>query len=91
MLHYLDPIRFSKKFMKVRAVDERPKQEGSDDCGVYVCKYIDAMLNGIQLSAAHWDPIHDIRTFRYRMAWELVNGAARHMADWGVEERLKGI
>ncbi|XP_063941643.1 uncharacterized protein LOC108198076 [Daucus carota subsp. sativus] len=91
MLHHLDSSRFPQpKFMKVRSVTERPKQVGGFDCGVYVVKYVDAICGGIQLKNAVWDPTLDILTFRYRMAWELNRGRARHISEWGIKERLLG-
>lgn len=90
MLNYLHPARFSVKYMKVKAVDDRPKQEGGVNCGVYVCKYIDAILNGIPLRTAEWSSNVDIRTFRYRIAHELKQGEARRICDWGIKERQLG-
>ncbi|XP_063942351.1 putative ubiquitin-like-specific protease 1B [Daucus carota subsp. sativus] len=86
MLHHLDSSRFPQpKFMKVRSVTERPKQVGGSDCGVYVVKYVDAICGGIQLKNAVWDPTLDILTFRYRMAWKLNRGRARHISEWGIK------
>lgn len=91
MLHHLHPKKFPKKFaMRVKTISERPKQVGTNDCGVYVCKYIDALLNAIPLNEAAWDPIYDVRTFRLRIAWELLNGEARHMIESGVQLRQLG-
>lgn len=91
MLHSLDPKRWPKKFfMKVRTVGRRPKQKGSNDCGVYVCKYVDAILNAIPLETAYWDPVYDVHTFRVRMAWEILNGQARHMIESGIQHRQLG-
>ena len=71
-------------------MDKRPKQKGGVDCGVYVCKYMDAMLNGISIPSAHWDPEKDVITFRYRIAHELLNGEARHLSEWSFRERELG-
>ncbi|KAL8145237.1 hypothetical protein AgCh_003436 [Apium graveolens] len=73
-LYYLDPQRFTKKFMKMAIVTARPKQDTGVDCGVYVCKYVDVILNGIRLEHAVWHPYDDVETFRYRITWELRRG-----------------
>ena len=90
MLHHLHPGGFPRKFMKVHTITERPKQEGCHDCGVYICKYIDALLNAMRLDKLHWDPKVDPIIFRQRIAWELKKGRARHFTSSGLEDRLMG-
>ncbi|KAL8126807.1 hypothetical protein AgCh_013921 [Apium graveolens] len=84
MLNYLHPSRFPLKYMGVHGLDARPKQDSGNDCGVYVSKYMDAMLNGISLPSAVWNAKVDVQTFRYRMAHELSKGVARHISEWGI-------
>lgn len=92
MLHKLNPDRFpANKYMRVKELDKRPKQDNGIDCGVYVFKYIDAILNGINLGEAYWDPKLTILTFRYRIAHEIKNGEARQMSEWSMRQRLKGL
>ncbi|XP_074355665.1 ubiquitin-like-specific protease ESD4 [Apium graveolens] len=86
-LNYLDPQRFTKKFMKMAIVTARPKQDTGVDCGVYVCKYVDVILNGIRLEHTFWHPYDDVETFRYRITWELRRGRARHLSAWGLTQR----
>jgi Ulp1 family protease len=76
--------------VKVRALSQRPKQTTIYDCGVFVCKYVDAIMNGMQLQTLVWDPHADVLNFWYRIAWEIMNGAARHMSDSAREDRLLG-
>lgn len=91
MLHYLDKQRFMEdNFMFVNYVKERPKQVGGSDCGMYVCKYMNAILNGIPLHLAVWTPPDDIITFRYCIAWEIFKGKARKIADDGINRRNEG-
>ena len=90
MLNHLHPARFPQKYMEVHGLEARPKQDGGIDCGIYVSKYMDAMLNGISLPAAVWDAKKDVQTFRYRMAHELSKGAARHISEWGIRQREAG-
>ncbi|KAL8109123.1 hypothetical protein AgCh_025275 [Apium graveolens] len=90
-LNYLDPQRFTKKFMKMAIVTARPKQDTGCDCGVYVCKYVDVILNGIRLEHAIWHPYDDVETFRYRITWELRRGRARHLSAWGLTQRNLGL
>ncbi|KAL8146825.1 hypothetical protein AgCh_004530 [Apium graveolens] len=90
MLNYLHPSRFPLKYTRVHGLDARPKQDGGNDCGVYVSKYMDAMLNGISLPSAVWNPKVDVQTFRYRMAHELSKGVARHISEWGIRQREAG-
>ncbi|KAL8088727.1 hypothetical protein AgCh_038492 [Apium graveolens] len=73
--------------MGVHGLDARPKQDGGIDCGVYVSKYMDAMLNGISLLSAVWNAKVDVQTFRYRMAHDLSKGVARHISEWGIRQR----
>lgn len=90
MLNFLHPARFSLKYMEVHGLKERPKQKGGIDCGIFVAKYMDAMLNGIRLPTAVWDAEKDIITFRYRIAHELSKGVGRHISDWSLREREAG-
>ncbi|XP_074369105.1 ubiquitin-like-specific protease ESD4 [Apium graveolens] len=90
-LNYLDPQRFRKKFMKMAIVTARPKQDTRVDCGVYVCKYVDAILNGIRLEHAVWHPYDDVETFCYRITWELRRGRARHLSAWGLTQKNLGL
>ncbi|XP_074374756.1 putative ubiquitin-like-specific protease 1B [Apium graveolens] len=90
MLNYLHPSRFPLKYTRVHGLDARPKQDGGNDCGVYVSKYMDAMLNGISLPSAVWNPKVDVQTFRYRMAHELSKGVPRHISEWGIRQREAG-
>ncbi|XP_074350792.1 uncharacterized protein LOC141690081 [Apium graveolens] len=78
---YAHPSRFPLKYMGVHGLDARPKQDGGKDCGVYVSKYMDTMLNGISLPSAVWNAKVDVQTFRYRMAHGLSKGAARHISE----------
>ncbi|KAL8157215.1 hypothetical protein AgCh_002069 [Apium graveolens] len=91
MLHYLDPSRFDGHKLKVHFVQERPMQSNTHDYGVYVCKYMDAILNGISLRDAVWEPVLGIWTFRYRIAWELSKGLARRISDYGIQQRNRGL
>ncbi|XP_074377808.1 putative ubiquitin-like-specific protease 1B [Apium graveolens] len=90
MLNYLHPSRFPLKYMGVHGLDARPKQDGGNDYGVYVSKYMDAMLNGVSLPSAVWNAKVDVQTFRYRMAHELSKGVARHISEWGIRQREVG-
>lgn len=91
MLHKLKPERFPERYMKIKEAKDRPKQKGGIDCGVYVCKYMDAICNGISLKEAHWDPEKDVMTFRYRIAHELRIGEARLICEWGIRQRNLGL
>ncbi|KAL8155228.1 hypothetical protein AgCh_000562 [Apium graveolens] len=53
-------IPYMLKYMGVHGLDARPKQDGGIDCGVYVSKYMDAMLNGISLPSAVWNAKVDV-------------------------------
>ncbi|KAL8114840.1 hypothetical protein AgCh_021620 [Apium graveolens] len=81
---------FSEYPKRVHGLDARPKQDGGIDYGVYVSKYMDAMLNGISLPSAVWNAKVDVQTFRYRMAHELSKGVARHISEWGILQREAG-
>lgn len=93
MLHHLDKSKFPDKFkpMKVKFIEKRPKQTNGYDCGVYVCKYMDAILNGISLHEAEWGTTLTALTFRYRIAWELLSGEARKISEYGKLQRNKGL
>ncbi|KAL8119762.1 hypothetical protein AgCh_017026 [Apium graveolens] len=90
MLNYLHPSRFPLKYMELHGLDARPKKDGGIDCGVYISKYMDPMLNGISLPSAVWNAKVDVQTFRYRMAHELSKGIARHISEWGIRQREVG-
>ncbi|KAL8118195.1 hypothetical protein AgCh_015918 [Apium graveolens] len=68
----------------------RLKQDGGIDCGIYVSKYMGAMLNGISLPSTVWNAKVDVQTFRHRMAHELSKGVARHISEWGIRQREAG-
>ncbi|KAK1360710.1 hypothetical protein POM88_045184 [Heracleum sosnowskyi] len=91
MLHKLDDKQFPQRYMIIKEVVERPKQEGGVDCGVFVCKYMDAICNGISLKTAYWTPDKDVITFRYRIANELRNGEARLISEWGIRQKNLGL
>lgn len=91
MLNKLHPDRFrANRYMRVGEIQGRPKQVGGVDCGVYVCKYMDAILHGLDLGKEKWNPILDVTTFRYRIAHELKQGEARWMPEKSINERLRG-
>ena len=77
--------------MRVVVQKARPKQDTGCDCGVYVCKYVDTLLNGIALESAVWHPYDDVETFRYRITWELCRGRGRHLSVWGLTQRNLGV
>lgn len=83
--HYLDPVRFNGGGMMVHFVKERPVQGNGTDCGVYMCKYIDDMLNGISLREAVWGNNLDIVNFRYHITWEVYKGETRRIRDYGIK------
>ena len=94
MLHFLVPKRFENEGMRVLHEKNRPKQGKDIDCGVYVMKYMDDMLNGISLREAVGDQnldIVDIVNFRYHIAWELYKGTIRRTSDYGIQQRNKGL
>lgn len=91
MLHKLHPDRFRpNRYMRVKEVLGRPKQDGGVDCGVYVCKYMDAILHGLHLGKELWNHVLDVITFRYRIAHELKQGEARRMPEKSINQRYDG-
>lgn len=62
---------------EVLALPSRPKQRNSNDCGVYVMKYMDYFTQGYDLAEVpNWSQ-EEVDTFRYRIARELQLGKAR--------------
>lgn len=92
MLHKLDSNRFpANRYLRVKELQSRPKQDGGVDCGVYVCKYMDAILHGLDLGQEKWHTTLDVTTFRYRIAHEIKCGEARQMPDTSIRQRLTGM
>lgn len=66
---------------------QRPKQRNSNDCGVFVMKYMDFMLQGYDItSIASWSE-HLVNMFRYRIAKELQAGKARGISSVRMRQR----
>ncbi|XP_074352039.1 ubiquitin-like-specific protease ESD4 [Apium graveolens] len=62
---------------EVLALPSRPKQRNSNDCGVYVMKYMDYFTQGYDLAEVpNWSQ-EEVDTFRYWIARELHQGKAR--------------
>ena len=71
----------------VQVWDTMPKQNNYTDCGVYICKYMDYLLQGYDLSTLVWDA-SDLDVFRYRIAKELQTGKARSIPNHRMRQRL---
>ncbi|KAK1394727.1 hypothetical protein POM88_013783 [Heracleum sosnowskyi] len=88
MLHIVNKTRFPEiQWGKVKQLVERPMQVELD-CGIFVCKYVDAYLMGLSIEKQRWSR-EDIRNFRFRIAWELRKGEARHFPKFCSDWRLK--
>lgn len=88
MLHIVNKSRFPEiKWGRVKQPVERPMQV-EPDSGVFVCKYVDACLMGLSIEKEHWSKV-DVRNFRFRIAWELNKGEARHLPKYCVDWRLR--
>lgn len=88
MLHIVNKNRFPDiKWGKVKQLTDRPMQVELD-CGVFVCKYVDAYLTGLDIQKEHWSR-DDVPNFRFRIAWEIRKGEARHLPDYSINWRLK--
>lgn len=75
MLNWLDEDIFRFKPALVQVNPYRPKQENGTDCGVFVCKYMDDLLNDIKCPD-RWCP-KDIYVFRTRIAYEICQEIGR--------------
>ncbi|XP_074355333.1 uncharacterized protein LOC141694693 [Apium graveolens] len=93
LLHMVHPVEgLDPTSAEVLALPSRPKQRNSNDCGVYVMKYMDYFTQGYDLAEVpNWSQ-EEVDTFRYRIARELQLGKARgipgirmrrrHEASW---------
>ena len=87
MLRYLGPrLTVPKEDPLVQVWDAMPKQNNYTDCGVYICKYMDYLLQGYDLSTLVWDA-SDLEVFRYRIAKELQKGKARSIPNHRMSQR----
>ena len=74
----------------VQVWDAMPKQNNYTDCGVYICKYMDYLLQGYDLSTLVWDA-SDLEVFRYRIAKELQKGKARSIPNHRMSQRVSQL
>ena len=72
----------------ISALIRRPKQSNYTDCGIFVMKYMDYMLQGFHLQSMTWTSF-DIETFRYRIAKEIQRGKARMIPGFLMKQRLE--
>ncbi|XP_074338974.1 uncharacterized protein LOC141677107 isoform X2 [Apium graveolens] len=72
-------------------VRDRPTQQNSDDCGVFVMKYMDFMLQGYDITTLEPWSQDLVETFRYRIAMELQNGKARQISNDRMRKRLQNF
>ncbi|XP_063936209.1 putative ubiquitin-like-specific protease 1B [Daucus carota subsp. sativus] len=90
-----DLIRFCERRQEVfpegpaqiSALMRRPKQSNHTDCGIFVMKYMDYMLQGFHLQSMTWTS-SDVETFRYRIAKEIQRGKARMIPGFLMKQRL---
>lgn len=88
MLHVVNTCRFPEiKWGRVIQYMDCPMQIGLD-CGIFVCKYVDAYLMGLSFEKQRWSK-EDVQNFRFCIAWELRKGEARHMPNYCFNWRLK--
>nr|XP_017217396.1 PREDICTED: uncharacterized protein LOC108194972 [Daucus carota subsp. sativus] len=91
MLRYLGPrLTVPKEDPLVQVWDAMPKQNNYTDCGVYICKYMDYLLQGYDLSTLVWDA-SDLEVFRYRIAKELQKGKARSIPNHRMSQRVSQL
>ncbi|WOG87868.1 hypothetical protein DCAR_0207100 [Daucus carota subsp. sativus] len=72
---------------QISALMRRPKQSNHTDCGIFVMKYMDYMLQGFHLQSMSWTS-SDVETFRYRIAKEIQRGKARMIPGFLMKQRL---
>ena len=72
---------------QISALMRRPKQSNHTDCGIFVMKYMDYMLQGFHLQLMTWTT-SDVETFRYRIAKEIQRGKARMIPGFLMKQRL---
>lgn len=73
----------------VNSVLNRPKQINGDDCGVFVMKFMDFMLQDYEIDSFGSWPQELVDTFRYRIAKELQAGKARPISNERMRKRLE--
>ncbi|KAK1386419.1 hypothetical protein POM88_014597 [Heracleum sosnowskyi] len=90
MLRYLDrnAMNFPKEAPKVQAWSRRPKQRNSKDCGLFVMKYMDYLLQGYEMESLQWED-EDMEIFRYRIAKELQQGKPRRIPGFLMRQRIE--
>lgn len=88
MLRYLGRnVGLPSEEPAVQAWSVRPKQNNTTDCGIFVMKYMDYLLQGFDISTLMWDD-SDIEVFRYRIAIEIHKGKARRIPGFLMRQRL---
>ncbi|KAL8113649.1 hypothetical protein AgCh_020827 [Apium graveolens] len=65
------PDRFKAIAPKFYIPSDIPKQLNGHDCGVLVCKYMDAFAQGLDIGKMSWNQ-DELDSFRYRIVKELV-------------------
>ena len=73
---------------QISALIRRPKQNNYTDCGIFVMKYMDYMLQGFHLQSMTWTT-SDVETFRYRIAKEIQREKARMIPGFLMKQRLE--
>ena len=69
------------------AIEKRPKQRNCDDCGIFVMKYMDFLLQGYDITSLDSWSQELVETFRYRIAKDLQRGKATPIP--GVRMRIR--
>lgn len=73
--------KWPQKNPKVHVTKDRPMQDNTFDCGIFVCKYVDYFVRGnIHLTKLKWS-MQDVTVFRYRIAYELYKCQARALPN----------
>lgn len=89
MLRYLGRnVSLPKSPPTVGVWPHRPKQVNGTDCGIYVMKYMDYILQGFDLGALRWSQ-EDVEVFRYRIAVEIQKGEARRIPGFLMRQRIE--
>ncbi|KAK1378692.1 hypothetical protein POM88_025436 [Heracleum sosnowskyi] len=81
-------MNFPKEEPNVQAWSRRPKQRNSTDCGLFVMKYMDYLLQDYEIESLQWED-EDIEIFRYRIAKELQKGKARRIPGPLMRQRIE--
>ena len=87
MFKYLNKEREEREAPRIGPWRMKPKQNNSNDCALFVMKYMDHILQGFDLRELRWTDA-DIETFRFRIARELQKGKCRGIPGFRMQQRI---